>query len=300
MTPEEAKVAKRRVKRRRQRARRKERDTAQLKAGKTVPAKSRKKRRAGAPSFAALSGAPIRIPDALNEGRRSQGASSSSGKSRGKGGKRKRPAQQPKPRPAPAPPRPVNLAVDRFIATLPQRSMYELRQQWLNVLRLRASGKAKGLGRFQEALVAEWEKRRRLALTDPDHFEWPSAEAAGGDGGLTGSSWPAEGVLGFLGYRVGITQGLSELARRHILDLVCNSPLPPINGPAYMREWATPGSAARLRKLAEALASFARNAKRKRGVSMDSAIADWERDLNYLYDRYYVGKFGFAWPSLSV
>lgn len=178
--------------------------------------------------------------------------------------------------------------------------MSELRQQWLNVLRLREGGKGKGLGRFQEALFAEWKRRHQLALADPDHFEWPSTEAAGGDGKLIGSAWNAEGVLGFLGYRVGMTHGLNEGLRRRILDAVFSAPLPPINGPDYMREWHTPGSAARLRKLAEALASFTRNAKRKRGANLDSAIADWERDLDYLYHTYYAGKFAFAWPRLSV
>jgi hypothetical protein len=67
-----------------------------------------------------------------------------------------------------------------------------------------------------------------------------------------------------------------------------------------MGSWALPASAHRLKKLADALASFTRNAKRRNNPALDSAIADWEHDLEYLYYRYYVGKFGFAWPSLDI
>ena len=55
----------------------------------------------------------------------------------------------------------------------------------------------------------------------------------------------------------------------------------------------------RLRRLANEIARFARNAKRKRSANMESAIADWEDDLHYLYRQYYVGKFGFGWPTTS-
>lgn len=107
-------------------------------------------------------------------------------------------------------------------------------------------------------------------------------------------------MLAFLGYRVGLTKGLSERSRVQILDVAFGSPLPPINGPDYMREWGTPKSAARLKKLADSLAAFARNAKRNSSTSLESAIADWEHDLEYLYYQYYVGKFRFAWPSLAA
>ncbi|WP_343827311.1 hypothetical protein [Sphingopyxis soli] len=187
-----------------------------------------------------------------------------------------------------------------MIALLPKSSMYELRQQWLNVLRLRKAGASAGLSKFQAALIGEWDRRLRQALSDPGRFRWPTTEANRGDGKLNGAEWHSEGVLGFLGYRVGITQGEHDQTRRRILDVTFSSPLPPINGAAYMREWSDPGSAARLRKVAETLAAFVRNAKRKRGGSMDSAIADWERDLDYLFHTYYVGKFAFAWPSLDV
>lgn len=295
MTADEGTAEKKRLKRRRHRAKRKAREAAELKAGNTPPTKPKTKRKpAGALSLATLPGAPMRVPEALKEGRR---VHSNTPTSKRKAAKK---PSAPASKPVVEPKKPSVLAIDHQIAMLPRRSMLELRRQWLNVLRLRAAGKTKSLVKFQDALTAEWERRHQSAVDDPDHFEWPSTDADDGDGGLNGTGWYAEGLLGYLGYRVGATQGLDDRSRKQILDLVFGSPLPPINGPAYMREWAMPGSSARLRKIAEALASFTRNAKRKRGASMESAIADWERDLSYLFDTYYIGKFGFAWPSLSI
>lgn len=100
-------------------------------------------------------------------------------------------------------------------------------------------------------------------------------------------------MLKYLGYQVGATDGLQESARRHILDAVFSSVLPPVNGPDYVGDWGPAGSPARLRRLAEEIARFARNAKNKRSANMDVAIADWEDDLRYLRDRYYRGHFNF-------
>ena len=75
--------------------------------------------------------------------------------------------------------------------------------------------------------------------------------------------------------------------------------LPPVNDAAYVRDWAVPGTAARLKRLANEIAMFARNGKRKRSADMSSAVSDWESDLRYLHRTYYVVKFGFGWPHLG-
>lgn len=172
---------------------------------------------------------------------------------------------------------------------------------WLNLLEAsKRSELTEQQRRFRNALLAEWSRRAAEALKNPAHFDWPTTDAKGGDGSIAGATWPGEGMLSYLGYRVGVTQGLTESARRQILDVLFSAALPPINGPIYMREWDKPHSPMRLRKLAETLASLTRNAKRKKGANMDSAIADWERDLQYLYTQYYVGRFAFAWPSIET
>ncbi len=189
-----------------------------------------------------------------------------------------------------------------MIVGLPERSLDELQRQWSNVIGLidRAGPeKAAPFFAFRAALIAEWARRFEIAQADPRAFPWPTTKAPKGKSGLDSGDWHLIGMLSYLGYHVGTTAGVSAGIRRQILDLCFDAPLPPINGIAYMRAWGLPGSTMRLSKLANELASFARNGKRKRNADLGSAVADWEADLKYLYRRYYVGKFRFSWPRVD-
>ena len=84
--------------------------------------------------------------------------------------------------------------------------------------------------------------------------------------------------------------------RQRMLTAIFDGPIPPAFPRDYLEKWSRPGTPARLRQLAETLAAFARNAKRRREANMDSAISDWEADLEFLYHNYYRGRFGFVWP----
>jgi hypothetical protein len=192
--------------------------------------------------------------------------------------------------------------IARLIRGLPDRSLDELQRQWLNVIdKIEAAGTtaAGPFLAFRAALIAEWARRLAVAEADPRVFPWPTTKAPKGKSGLDSGDWHLIGMLSYLGYRVGATAGVSEGIRRQILDVCFDGPLPPINGIAYMRAWGAPGSTMRLSKLANELASFARNGKRKRSANLATAVADWEADLNYMYRQYYVGKFKFAWPYIS-
>jgi hypothetical protein len=68
---------------------------------------------------------------------------------------------------------------------------------------------------------------------------------------------------------------------------------------AYMREWGGPRSGERLLKMANSIAAFCRNEKRKSCPS-EEAVSDWEDDLDWLRRTYYRGRFRFHWPSVSV
>jgi hypothetical protein len=130
-----------------------------------------------------------------------------------------------------------------------------------------------------------------------DYFEWPDTEAPGGDGSVDETYFNHDrGVLGFLGYSVGRT-GIPVQARRDLLDQAFLGQLPKINSAEYMLEWGDRGTAGRLRKIAESIAAFARNAKRRRSGSMSEAIADWESDLEYLRVKHYERRFSFTWPA---
>lgn len=208
----------------------------------------------------------------------------------------------------PVPPQPAidltNLPPDiiRLISGLPDRSLEELQRQWLNAIGMidRAGPeKAAPYVVFRNALSAEWARRMALAEADPRAFPWPSTKAPKGKSGLDSGEWHLIGMLSYLGYRVGATNGVTPGIRHQILDLCFGAALPPLNGLSYMREWGPPGTPPRLRKLANELASFARNGKRKRAANLAYAVADWEADLDYLYRRYYVRKCRFAWPRVD-
>ena len=101
-----------------------------------------------------------------------------------------------------------------------------------------------------------------------------------------------------MGYGVGRKAALSADRRRAILAYVFMGRLPPVNDSHYMQEWGRPKSNRRLRKLANSLAAFARNARRKKSSSWNHAIANWEADLAHLKKRYYDRRLrDWKWPE---
>jgi hypothetical protein len=135
----------------------------------------------------------------------------------------------------------------------------------------------------------------RLLELAAEYFRWPSTSTPSGDSTLNAVGWPLKGLLSYLGYHVGKT-GLPTMTRREILDEVYNDTLPIVNNTSYMEEWGTPRSDSRLKKLAESLAAFCRNQKRKDGHVQSAAVADWVSDLAYLKSKYYDGVYDFHWP----
>jgi hypothetical protein len=146
------------------------------------------------------------------------------------------------------------------------------------------------------AVQDEWERRERLLSIGQDGFAWPSTRADGGSGGLKTDSWLQEGMLKFMGYVVGEVNGKHRDERQRLLSVIFDGPLPPVLPRIHMAEWSRPGTPARLKKIAESLAAFARNAKRRRDANMATAIQDWEEDLEFLFHHYYRGQFNFGWP----
>ena len=136
---------------------------------------------------------------------------------------------------------------------------------------------------------------RRIEDLLAQGFPWPTTEAPGGTGGLQLES-PSTGMLAFLGYHVG-ANGLPEDERRAILASVYLEELPPVNSSNYMSDWGQPHTGGRLKKLAETLAALARNEKRKRAASSAIAVDEWEADLEYLRQNYYLGCYDFVWPQ---
>jgi len=128
------------------------------------------------------------------------------------------------------------------------------------------------------------------------YFKWPTTFAPIGDGELNADGWHEEGLLSCIGYHVG-NDGKHPHVRHYLLDWIFHKEeLPKVKSEEYMNEFGTPKSPQRLHKMANILASMARDFKRNYHADYSQAISDYETDLEYLYDKYYVDEFHFAWP----
>ena len=139
-------------------------------------------------------------------------------------------------------------------------------------------------------------QERRKYFDDDDWFEWPSTEAPEGNGELAQADFRPTGMLSYMGYRVGIRKGVAARTRRQILAHIFHEDLPRAFDDEYMSKWGSKGTSHRLRTLAYTMAVLTKNLKRRLddpGV----AISEYEEDLQFLHDKYYVGRFSFAWPS---
>jgi hypothetical protein len=195
----------------------------------------------------------------------------------------------------------ISPEVKQRIAQLPRYKLAETVQLWRNCLRrlrnLRPPGsRADDVRALLRAIGEEWLRRAQNGVDPAEFFRWPSTKADPGNHRIDTQEWIADGMLRYLGYRVGIS-GVDDDERRLILEELFRNYLPPAFPPEYLDEWASPGTPARLQKLAETIAAFTRNARRRRNSNMDTAVSHWERDLQYLYDQFYVGVFRFAWPA---
>lgn len=150
----------------------------------------------------------------------------------------------------------------------------------------------------EEVLLSFGEGHPALEYLSGVGFDWPRTYVAAGEGSFV-AELPAVGLLKRMGYRVG-RKGLDEAERRAILHQVFHAAvLPQVTSAAYMREWGGPRSGERLLKMANSIAAFCRNEKRKSRPS-EEAVSDWENDLEWLRRTYYRGRFRFHWPSVSV
>lgn len=127
-------------------------------------------------------------------------------------------------------------------------------------------------------------------------FQWPSTRADKSAGHVRSFDSPEHGILSFFGYHVGKKSELTDEVRHLVLHRLFQMPLPPILPLDHMATWGAPQSARRLRKMAEAIAAFTRNARRRVHADWLPAISEWERDLQMLHDTLYVGRFDFPWP----
>ena len=108
--------------------------------------------------------------------------------------------------------------------------------------------------------------------------EWGSRSSHDGN-----YSWPREGLLSVMGYRVGITAGIKEDTRRRILKDVISGPLPLVGNKGYMAEWGEDGSNRRIKKTKDCLKGFIHG---KQHLNHDVALQEWMNDLDWLNKNY--------------
>lgn len=191
----------------------------------------------------------------------------------------------------------------KIIKNIPKMKMRDMMGLWQNALKYssdKESVNKRQQGReVLDAIGKEWRRRRGRSLEEDlaDIFDWPSTMANSGLGDINTSRWLKEGMFKFMGYHVGETEGLIQRRRQEILSEIFNGELPPVFPKSYLNEWGDPKSPVRLRKMAETIAAFIRNAKRRRDAGMARSINDWSEDLRFLYLEYYLEKFGFGWPD---
>jgi hypothetical protein len=129
-------------------------------------------------------------------------------------------------------------------------------------------------------------------------FRWPATDAPVGNGRVSQAEWPQIGVLSYVGYNVGINGQVRE-GRQQILQRVFERELPLVHSPQHMAQWDVTKSAPRLKKIAESIAAFCRNAKRRQRANMKRTIDNYQDDLEWLKRTFYDGRFdgSFRWPN---
>ena len=134
---------------------------------------------------------------------------------------------------------------------------------------------------------------------EDESFKWPRTAIMPSSKAMAKDHFSYErGVLSFLGYRVGYG-GIEKRKRHDVLVYAFNGVLPSVGSPEYMDEWDQPKTGKRLKKMADSLATFARNGKRNERQDMSEAVKHWIDDLSWLKGEYYDGKFdrSFHWPD---
>jgi len=135
---------------------------------------------------------------------------------------------------------------------------------------------------------------------------WPDTAMAREDTSFSGRCFQCgeQGMLAFFGYRVGTHRGLLMPVRHHILDYIYKGRLPIVNDETYTRTWGDPCSSHRLKRMATMISYLARNAIAHENANYETAISEWEADLQYLKRMYFrphdTPDHDWEWPVLRT
>ena len=154
-------------------------------------------------------------------------------------------------------------------------------------------------------------KKKFTAILELVHeeisFKWPSTDAPTNENPKTSiKEMKEDGLLLFYGYRVDKKNAKPSNEREIILsDIYENEILSTAKkkfDTAYIAKFGEPKTGQRLKQIASTIASFARNAKRRKTHDFSFAINNWENDLATLKSNFYDGVYDleFLYPSTSI
>jgi hypothetical protein len=96
---------------------------------------------------------------------------------------------------------------------------------------------------------------------------------------------PDEGLLGILGYHVGITRRQKAALRQKILLRISVAKLPIVHSLFYMKDWGQPSTRKRKLKIVGTITGYIEQ-KCKYAI-YDNAIRDWRKDLCAVEKKFY-------------
>jgi hypothetical protein len=145
-----------------------------------------------------------------------------------------------------------------------------------------------------------WRQRYRNDATDwlANHWvSWPSTEVEGIGNGLEDVDWPKPGVLKKLGYETSVSETLRHRILTQAFEMA-SVLLPVVAAHSHMMQWGDARTPARLQKMADCLASWAKLEKRKAVPRPHHEI--WEADLDWMKQSLYLPcQFTFEWPGFA-
>ena len=154
-------------------------------------------------------------------------------------------------------------------------------------------------------------KKKFTAILELVHeeisFKWPSTDSPTNENPKTSiKEMKEDGLLLFYGYRVDKKNAKPSNEREIILsDIYENEILSTAKkkfDTAYIAKFGEPKTGQRLKQIASTIASFTRNAKRRKTHDFSFAINNWENDLATLKSNFYDGVYDleFLYPSTSI
>ena len=154
-------------------------------------------------------------------------------------------------------------------------------------------------------------KKKFTAILELVHeeisFKWPSTDAPTNENPKTSiKEMKEDGLLLFYGYRVDKKNAKPASEREIILsDIYEHAILATAKkefDANYIEKFGEPKTGQRLKQIASTIASFTRNAKRRKTHDFSFAINNWENDLATLKSNFYDGVYDleFLYPSTSI